>query len=402
MSSSAPEPNHRGSARAAPALPLLSRDRIVRNGPFVDFDLQLRHVRKVYENGTPAVVDFNLDVKKGEFIAFLGPSGCGKTTTLRMIAGFEEITSGDILIRGRRINNMPPERRPTSMIFQNYALFPHMSVRANVGYGLDVKGMPKAERNAKVDGILEKFGLSAVADSTTHKLSGGQRQRVALARGLVVEPDILLLDEPLGALDANLRKTIQAELKLLQRNLGITFVFVTHAQSEALTLSDRIVVMNQGRIEQVSSPLDLYTRPKTPFVAQFVGRNTLIDGSLIKVEADRATLSTAFGEFVGTPDDSAAVGQAVKIVVPSESLEIYPSAGRMREALTGQYQGNVLPGVMERADIVGHLVQMAITLAGGSTVILEGHVDKYRRNDLVPSSSVWIAWHPHNATIVAA
>ena len=368
----------------------------------MDFDLQLRHVRKVYENGTPAVVDFNLDVKKGEFIAFLGPSGCGKTTTLRMIAGFEEITSGDILIRGRRINNVPPERRPTSMIFQNYALFPHMSVRANIAYGLDVKGMPKAERNAKVDGILEKFGLSVVADSLTHKLSGGQRQRVALARGLVVEPDILLLDEPLGALDANLRKTIQAELKLLQRNLGITFVFVTHAQSEALTLSDRIVVMNQGKIEQVSSPLDLYTRPKTPFVAQFVGRNTLIDGSLIKVEADRATLSTAFGEFVGTPDDRAAVGQAVKIVVPSESLEIYPSAGGMREALTGQYQGNVLPGVMERADVVGHLVQMAITLAGGSTVILEGHVDKYRRNDLVPSSSVWIAWHPHNATIVAA
>jgi putative spermidine/putrescine transport system ATP-binding protein/spermidine/putrescine transport system ATP-binding protein len=368
----------------------------------VDFDLQLRHVRKVYENGTPAVVDFNLDVKKGEFIAFLGPSGCGKTTTLRMIAGFEEITSGDILIRGRRINDMPPERRPTSMIFQNYALFPHMSVRANVGYGLDVKGMPKAERNAKVDGILEKFGLSAVADATTQKLSGGQRQRVALARGLVVEPDILLLDEPLGALDANLRKTIQAELKLLQRNLGITFVFVTHAQSEALTLSDRIVVMNQGGIEQISSPLDLYTRPKTPFVAQFVGRNTLIGGSLIKVEADRATLSTAFGEFVGTPSDCPAVGQAVKIVVPSESLEIYPSAGRMREALTGQYQGNVLPGVMERADVVGHLVQMAITLAGGSTVILEAHVDKYRRNDLVPSSSVWIAWHPHNATIVAA
>jgi ABC-type Fe3+/spermidine/putrescine transport system ATPase subunit len=368
----------------------------------VDFDLQLRHVRKVYANGTPAVVDFNLDVKKGEFIAFLGPSGCGKTTTLRMIAGFEEITGGDLLIRGRRINNMPPERRPTSMIFQNYALFPHMSVRANVGYGLEVKRMPKAERNAKVDGILEKFGLSAVADRLTHKLSGGQRQRVALARGLVVEPDILLLDEPLGALDANLRKTIQAELKLLQRNLGITFVFVTHAQSEALTLSDRIVVMNQGRIEQVSSPLDLYTRPKTPFVAQFVGRNTLIEGSLIKIETGRATLSTAFGEFVGTPDDHAAVGQAVTIVVPSESLEIYPSAGRMREALAGKYQGNVLPGVMERADVVGHLVQMAITLAGGSTVILEGHVDKYRRNDLVPSSSVWIAWHPHNATIVAA
>jgi putative spermidine/putrescine transport system ATP-binding protein/spermidine/putrescine transport system ATP-binding protein len=380
----------------------LSRRGANEEWPFVDFDLQLRNVGKVYDNGTPAVIDFNLDVEKGEFIAFLGPSGCGKTTTLRMIAGFEEITGGDILIRGRRINDMPPERRPTSMIFQNYALFPHMSVRANVGYGLDVKGMPRAERNAKVDAILDKLGLSDIANSLTHKLSGGQRQRIALARGLIVEPDILLLDEPLGALDANLRKTIQAELKLLQRNLGVTFVFVTHAQSEALTLSDRIVVMNQGRIEQISSPSELYTRPKTPFVARFIGRNTLFDGALTGIEADRATLSTAFGAFVGTPNDRSAVGQAVKIVVPSESLEIYPSASTTREALANEYQGNVLPGVMERADVVGHLVQMAITLAGGDTVALEGHVDKYRRGDLVPSSNVWIAWRPQNATIIAA
>jgi ABC-type Fe3+/spermidine/putrescine transport system ATPase subunit len=368
----------------------------------VDFDLQLKNVGKVYDNGTPAVIDFNLGVEKGEFIAFLGPSGCGKTTTLRMIAGFEDITGGDILIRGRRINDIPPERRPTSMIFQNYALFPHMTVRANVGYGLAVKGMPKAERNAKVDGILDKLGLGDIAESLTHRLSGGQRQRIALARGLIVEPDILLLDEPLGALDANLRKTIQAELKLLQRNLGITFVFVTHAQSEALTLSDRIVVMNQGRIEQISSPAELYTRPKTTFVAQFIGRNTLFDGSLTRIDADRATLSTAFGAFVGTPNNRPAIGQAVKIVVPSESLEIFPSASTSREALAGEYQGNVLPGVMERADVVGHLVQMAITLAGGSTLALEGHVEKYRRNDLVPSSDVWIAWRPQNATIIAA
>jgi ABC-type Fe3+/spermidine/putrescine transport system ATPase subunit len=368
----------------------------------VDLDLQLRNVGKVYENGTPAVVDFNLDVRKGEFIAFLGPSGCGKTTTLRMIAGFEDITHGDILIRGRRVNEMPPEKRPTSMIFQNYALFPHMTVRANVGYGLDVKGMPKATRDTKVDGILEKFGLLPVAQSLTHKLSGGQRQRVALARGLIVEPDILLLDEPLGALDANLRKTIQAELKLLQRNLGITFVFVTHAQSEALTLSDRIVVMNQGRIEQISSPSDLYTRPKTTFVAQFIGRNTLIDGSLTQRDADRATISTAFGHFVGAPNDNSAVGQAVKIVVPSESLEIYATASATREALAAEYQGNFLSGVMERADVVGHLVQMAITLAGGVTVVLEAHVDKYKPGDLAPSSNVWIAWRPQNATIIAA
>ena len=368
----------------------------------MDHDLQLSNVGKVYDSGAPAVVDFSLDVEKGEFIAFLGPSGCGKTTTLRMIAGFEHITSGDILIRGRRINDMPPERRPTSMIFQNYALFPHMSVRANVGYGLDVKRMPKPERDAKVDRILDKLGLTEIAGSLTHKLSGGQRQRIALARGLVVEPDILLLDEPLGALDANLRKTIQAELKLLQRNLGITFVFVTHAQSEALTLSDRIVVMNQGRIEQISCPAELYTRPKTPYVAQFIGRNTVIDGKLAQVVAERATLATAYGTFTGTPVNTPVAGQPVKIVVPSESLEIYSASSQPKEMLLQKYQGNVLPGVMQRADVVGHLVQMEITLIGGSAVLLEGHVQKYHRDELRPPADVWIAWQPQNATIIAA
>ena len=247
-------------------------------------DLELIGVGKTYDNGAPAVIDFNLNVSKGEFIAFLGPSGCGKTTTLRMIAGFESITTGDIFIKGKRINDLPPERRPTSMIFQNYALFPHMSVRRNVGYGLDVKGMPQPERDAKVERILATLGLTDIADQKPDRLSGGQRQRIALARGLVVEPDILLLDEPLGALDANLRKAIQAELKLLQVNLGITFIFVTHAQSEALTMSDRIVVMSNGRIEQISSPRDLYTRPDSRFVAQFIGRNTILPGALEGVE----------------------------------------------------------------------------------------------------------------------
>ena len=368
----------------------------------MDHDLQLINVGKVYDNGTPAVIDFNLDVKKGEFIAFLGPSGCGKTTTLRMIAGFEDITSGDILVRGRRINDMPPEQRPSSMIFQNYALFPHMSVRQNVGYGLDVKGMARAERDNKVDRILDKLGLLDIADSLTHKLSGGQRQRIALARGLVVEPDILLLDEPLGALDANLRKAIQAELKLLQRNLGITFVFVTHAQSEALTLSDRIVVMNQGRIEQISAPAELYTRPNTAFVAQFIGRNTIFDGTVLDETADRVDVETAFGRFTGTPNKSPAPGRSAKIVIPSESLEIHPSSSVSRDQVSKDYSGNVLSGVMERADVIGHLVQMAITLDGGSSVLLEGHVEKYRRDDLKPRSDVLISWQPDNATVIGA
>ncbi len=256
------------------------------------YDLELINVGKVYDNGATAVSNFDLAVNKGEFIAFLGPSGCGKTTTLRMIAGFESITSGDMMIKGVRMNDIRPEHRPTSTIFQNYALFPHMTVRRNVGYGLDVKGMPKAERDAKVDRIIATLGLEEIAERKPEKLSGGQRQRIALARGLVVEPDILLLDEPLGALDANLRKAIQNELKLLQKTLGVTFIFVTHAQSEALALSDRIVVMNQGRVEQISPPHQLYTRPDTPFVAQFIGRNTIFKGAVETQTNDVARIAT--------------------------------------------------------------------------------------------------------------
>ena len=289
------------------------------------YDLQLSHVSKVFDNGTAAVIDFNLDVTKGEFIAFLGPSGCGKTTTLRMIAGFEEISSGDISIRGNRINQLLPEQRPTSMIFQNYALFPHMTVRDNVGFGLDVKKMPAAERDAKVSRILDKLSLTEVAGQRPDRLSGGQRQRIALARSLVVEPDILLLDEPLGALDANLRKSIQNELKLLQRSLGITFVFVTHAQSEALALSDRIVVMNQGRIEQISAPYELYRRPWSLFVAQFIGRNTLIPGTVRASDGASVTVDTPYGALIGSAQKGAAAGSRANLILPVESIDLLPA-----------------------------------------------------------------------------
>lgn len=368
----------------------------------MDYDLELASVGKVYDNGTPAVIDFNLRVAKGEFVAFLGPSGCGKTTTLRMVAGFETITQGDILIRGRRINDLPPERRPTSMIFQNYALFPHMSVRRNVAFGLEVKRMPRAEREAKVERILDKLGLSDVADQRTDRLSGGQRQRIALARGLVVEPDILLLDEPLGALDANLRKVIQAELKLLQRNLGITFVFVTHAQSEALTMSDRIVVMNQGRIEQISTPYELYTRPRTPFVAQFIGRNIIFDGALQGMTDQEGIVATQFGAFTGRPNAALPVGGAAKIVIPSEAFDIFPTAEVGRDALGESYGGNVMPAMVERREVVGHLVLMTIQLDQSRSVMMEGHVEKYRTESLRPDAKVWIAWKPQEATVIAA
>ena len=369
----------------------------------MDYDLQLINIGKVYDNGTPAVMDVNLDVKRGEFVALLGPSGCGKTTTLRMIAGFESITSGDLLIRGARVNDMPAERRPTSMIFQNYALFPHMTVRRNVGYGLEVKKLPKAERDSKVDHILEKFGLLDIAEQPTHRLSGGQRQRIALARGLVVEPQILLLDEPLGALDANLRKTIQAELKLLQRSLGITFVFVTHAQSEALTMSDRVVVMNQGRIEQNSPPYQLYTRPATPFVAQFIGRNTIFAGTLTDWNGQVGHVNTEFGHFSGTCESTPELRAAAKLVVPSEAFDVLPVDGPARAAsLASEYGSNVLGGTVQQYQVVGHLVQLTIGVVGGRSVELEGHISQYGHDHFKPSSSVWMCWKSADATVIAA
>jgi ABC-type Fe3+/spermidine/putrescine transport system ATPase subunit len=360
-------------------------------------DLELIGVGKTYDNGAPAVVDFNLAVAKGEFIAFLGPSGCGKSTTLRMIAGFEDITTGDIFIKGKRINDLPPERRPTSMIFQNYALFPHMSVRRNVGYGLDIKGLAKRERDAKVDRMLDTLGLSDVADAKPDRLSGGQRQRIALARGLVVEPDILLLDEPLGALDANLRKAIQAELKLLQVNLGITFVFVTHAQSEALTMSDRIVVMNQGRIEQISNPRDLYTRPASRFVAQFIGRNTILPGTLDASGGRFGAVQTAHGRFQGVPNGILRPGAAAALIVPAEAFTMTPLAEAAPHG-TGDH-GNNLDARIESRDVVGPIVRFQLTVEGGQSVALEGHSERYGAG-FAAGSPVRVAWDPSKATII--
>ena len=364
------------------------------------YDLQLSHVGKVYDNGTPAVIDFNLDVTKGEFIAFLGPSGCGKTTTLRMIAGFETITTGDLMIRGQRINDLLPEKRPTSMIFQNYALFPHMTVRQNVHFGLEVKKTPRAEANRKVDRILDKLGLTEVADIRPTRLSGGQRQRIALARSLVVEPDILLLDEPLGALDANLRKSIQNELKLLQRDLGITFVFVTHAQSEALALSDRIVVMNAGRVEQISPPRELYTRPSSLFVARFIGANTLISGTVRASVDGKVQVDSAFGPLAalghGIP---VAPGTAVSIVLPAEAMNVLPGTMPEAEART-THGANVIPCWINRLQRVGHVMHIALTLPNGDAVTLEGHVDKYR-GLLVAGEAGYVTWSPEDATLIA-
>lgn len=353
------------------------------------YDLELISVGKTYSDGTVAVSDFDLKVEKGEFVAFLGPSGCGKSTTLRMIAGFEDITNGEVMMMGRNVTHIPPEKRPTSMIFQNYALFPHMTVRENVAFGLDVKGTPKAERNRKVDRILDMFDLEQFADRKADKLSGGQRQRIALARGLVVEPEILLLDEPLGALDANLRRIIQNELKLLQRELGITFVFVTHAQSEALGLSDRVVVMSNGVVEQISPPKELYRRPQTPFVADFIGSNTVFEGTPKGASSNGfGLLETQFGLMEGVGQ-----GNETMAVVPAEAFRIAP------ENTPGEI---LLHGTLAERQLVGAIGHLKILLPWDREVSVEVSADRPDVRALTPGVPVTLGIDPASVTLIHA
>lgn len=360
------------------------------------FDLELRAVEKVYDNGTKAVSNFDLAVEKGEFIAFLGPSGCGKSTILRMIAGFEKITGGDLFIRGQRINDLSASDRPTAMVFQNYALFPHLTLRDNVGYGLDVRGVPAGQRNEKIDRMLATLDLSEMADRKPDKLSGGQRQRAAIARALVIEPDILLLDEPLGALDANLRKAIQNELKILQKQLGKTFIFVTHAQSEALALSDRIVVMNQGEIEQISKPHELYTRPNTEFVARFVGQNAIFRGDLLGRDDAKARVTGEFGEMIGLANLLPGVGSRTSVVVPGEAIQIKIRDGGSAPSL------NKVPAEIVSVEVVGSLARITTRTSRGDRINVEAFVEKYGGQVLSPGQSVWLSWQPEDCTVITA
>src|SRR5688572_31685243 len=255
----------------------------------MDTSVNLASISKSYGD-VQAVRSLDLDITRGEFFTLLGPSGCGKTTTLRVIAGFEEPDAGSVLIDGVDVDGVPPFKRPTNTVFQSYALFPHLSVEDNVAFGLRRKGVPKDEVRRRVGQELERVGLSAEAKRKPRQLSGGQQQRVALARALINRPAVLLLDEPLGALDLKLRKGLQLELKRIQREVGITFVYVTHDQEEALTMSDRIAVMNRGVVEQVSDPETVYERPATTFVAGFIGVSNLMPGEVISANGAGAQL----------------------------------------------------------------------------------------------------------------
>ncbi len=294
-----------------------------------DILVSFRGVQKSYDGENLIVKDLNLDIRKGEFLTLLGPSGSGKTTSLMMLAGFETPTAGEITLAGKRLNNMPPHKRDIGMVFQNYALFPHMTVAENLAFPLSVRGMSKADVGEKVKRSLSMVQLDAFAGRYPAQLSGGQQQRVALARALVFEPQLVLMDEPLGALDKQLREHMQMEIKHIHQRLGVTVVYVTHDQSEALTMSDRVAVFHQGEIQQIAPPRDLYESPRNTFVAQFIGENNRFAGELVERSGDTCTVQLGRGEKVQA--------LAVNVGQPGDavSLSIRPERIRLNTAAEG-------------------------------------------------------------------
>ena len=286
--------------------------------------IELKDIKKVFDD-TVVVDNFNLTVKKGEFVTFLGPSGCGKTTTLRMIAGFEFPTEGEILLNGEDISHIPPNLRPINTVFQRYALFPHLNVYENVAFGLNLKRLPKSVISEKVKHVLEVVDLEGFEKRQISTLSGGQQQRIAIARAIVNEPDILLLDEPLGALDLKMRKEIQLELKSMHERLGITFIYVTHDQEEALTMSDKVVVMSDGMIQQIGTPEEIYNEPKNAFVADFIGESNIFEGRMA------ASMTVEFCKAQFPCVDNVPKDTRVDVVVRPEDVVITrPEDGQIR------------------------------------------------------------------------
>ena len=285
--------------------------------------IELKHISRTFDDGFRVVDDFNLTVQRGEFVTFLGPSGCGKTTTLRMIAGFDKPTEGELLLNGEDIRDLPPNKRPINTVFQRYALFPHLNVFENVAFGLKLKKLPKTEIVKKVKKALEMVDLEDFENRGIQTLSGGQQQRIAIARAIVNEPEILLLDEPLGALDLKMRKEMQLELKGMHEKLGITFIYVTHDQEEALTMSDKIVVMSEGKIQQIGTPEDIYNEPKNAFVADFIGDSNIFSGIMTgkcKVRFCGAEFACVDDVEHGTMIDAVVRPEDVTITAPEQGI----------------------------------------------------------------------------------
>lgn len=320
--------------------------------------LELKNIKKSYEKEEEVLQGISLSIGKGEFITLLGASGCGKTTTLRIIAGLETPDEGAVFLDGKEVTSLEPDQRDVNTVFQNYALFPHMNVADNIGYGLKLKKVPKPEIKKRVTEMLELVQLSGYEKRKPSELSGGQKQRVAIARALVNNPKVLLLDEPLGALDLQLRRTMQAELKRLQKKLGITFIYITHDQEEAINMSDRIAVMNHGRFEQIGTPDEIYNRPKTSYVATFVGNSNIMKGTVERMAGSQVlinmcgqkVLAEARGEILKP-------GEPVTFAVRSENIQMDENCGCGMEAV-----------VKEKSFAAGQL-RLCLALSDGTEVI---------------------------------
>jgi spermidine/putrescine transport system ATP-binding protein len=361
-----------------------------------DTAITLREVRKSF-GPIEAVRGISLDVYEGEFLTLLGPSGCGKTTTMRMIAGFEEPDGGRIYLRGQDVVGVPPNRRAVNMVFQHYALFPHMSVGDNVAYGLKLKKVPRDERTRQVREMLDIVRLAGMERRRPGQLSGGQQQRVALARALVNRPAALLLDEPLGALDVKLRKQMQLELKRIQHELGTTFVYVTHDQDEALSMSDRIAVMNQGVIEQLASPREIYERPATPFVADFVGVLNAMELRVDEVRDLTATMMIGDGQRVVVPTPSgASVGGTLTAAVRPERVAIRPAAG----AENGARDGSRVRGTVALVVYLGTLTQFHVDTALGARLVAHRLSDD-AATAVREGDEVVLSWDTDAASVLA-
>jgi putative spermidine/putrescine transport system ATP-binding protein len=348
--------------------------------------LDLRNVNKSFA-GVPAVLDFNLEIAKGSLVSFLGPSGCGKTTTLRMIAGFEKLDSGAIELDGDDITAVPPNNRDIGMVFQAYALFPNMTVRGNIAFGLRMKKLPAKEIDARVETALDMVRLQDTAKRYPHQLSGGQQQRIALARALAVRPRVLLLDEPLSALDAEVRVVLRGEIRRIQSELAITTVYVTHDQEEALSISDRVVVMSRGIIEQVGAPEEIYRAPKTHFVATFIGTANQFFGKASgtdKVAGDRFTLNVASLE--GFTE-----GQSVVALVRPETIHVESEEPR-------KDGWNSLPGEVETITFHGAVTRLGVNLKGQRVV---ADITVANTKPIALNQKIWLLFPPEACQVMA-
>jgi putative spermidine/putrescine transport system ATP-binding protein len=357
---------------------------------FVEFE----RVQKSYDGETLVVKDLNLSMPKGEFLTMLGPSGSGKTTCLMMLAGFETATHGDIRLDGNPINNIPPHKRGIGMVFQNYALFPHMTVAENLSFPLEVRKMGKSDREAKVKRALDMVQMGAFGGRRPAQLSGGQQQRIALARALVFEPELVLMDEPLGALDKQLRETLQFEITRLAHDLGITVVYVTHDQTEALTMSDRVAVFEAGRIQQLAPPDELYEAPINSFVAQFIGENNTLEGAVTAIQGDTCTVKLDSGDIIDAkPVNVSCIGERTKVSIRPERVEFN------RERLHAD--AHTLKAEVLEFIYMGDIFRTRLRVAGTDDFIVKTRNAPDQRR-LTPGEQIEIGWLPEDCRALDA